>query len=120
MPIVLIVDDDIQTTRLLSSLIEKAGYEAVAVNDSMKAAQTAKDIKPDLVLMDIMMPHINGIELCRLFKADPDLKGIPVFMVSALGDTGTMKDSQNAGAQDFIKKPFQAKDLQKKIKDLLG
>ena len=116
---ILIVDDDLQTTALLESLVKLNGYEPTAVNLSRNAIQVATAINPDLIILDIMMESINGIELCKLIKADEALKNIPVIMVSALSDIGSKRDSFNAGAIDFITKPVRPGDFAQRIQDAL-
>jgi CheY-like chemotaxis protein len=116
---ILIVDDDLQTTALLESLVKLNGYEPTAVNLSRNAIQVATAINPDLILLDIMMESINGIELCKLIKADAALKNIPVIMVSALSDIGSKRDSFNAGAIDFITKPVRPVDFAQRIQEAL-
>jgi len=117
---VLIVDDDIQTTTLFENLIKRNGHEPASVNSSTHAIQVARSVSPDLILLDIMMPVINGIELCKMLKADPELRHVPVIMVSALSDDGTKRDSYNAGAQDFLTKLLLPGALEEKIRSVLG
>lgn len=117
---ILIVDDDPETTTLLSTIVKSIGHEPISVNQSWYALTTAKSEVPALALLDIMMSEINGIDLCKLFKADPDLNKIPVIMVSALGDEGSKRDAFNAGAVDFITKPIRARDLTQRIRTTLG
>ncbi|MBK8780480.1 MAG: response regulator [Anaerolineales bacterium] len=117
---ILIVDDDLQTTTLLESLIKMTGHEATSVNLSRHAIQIASSINPDLILLDIMMEGINGIELCKLIKSDSILGKTPVIMVSALDDIGSKRDSFNAGAVDFITKPVRPGDFTKRITEVLG
>jgi CheY-like chemotaxis protein len=117
---ILIVDDDIQTTALFENLIRNTGHEPVAVNSSLTAIETIKAEAPGLILLDIMMPDVNGIELCKMIKAVPSIKNIPVVMVSALNDKGTKRDSANAGAEDFLTKPVLPQDFSKKVKALFG
>ena len=76
---ILIVDDDSETTTLLSAIVSSLGHEPISVNQSWRALATAKAEKPALALRDIMMAEINGIDLCKLIKADPDLSEIPVI-----------------------------------------
>lgn len=116
---ILIVDDDIQTTALLENMVKMSGHEPVSVSLSRHAIQVANSSDPDLILLDIMMEGINGIELCKLLKADSNLKNIPVIMVSALSDIGSKRDSFNAGAVDFITKPVLPRDFNERINDVL-
>jgi DNA-binding response OmpR family regulator len=117
---ILIVDDDTETTTLLSTIVKSIGHEPISVNQSWHALPTAKSTVPALVLLDIMMSEINGIDLCKFLKTDTELQGIPVVMVSALSDEGSKKDSLNAGAIDFITKPIQVREFAQKIKAILG
>lgn len=117
---ILIIDDDIQTTKLLESILTMNGHQASSVNNSMSAVEVANSNIPDLILLDIMMPGINGIQLCKIFQSTPDLKLIPVIIVSALNDVGSKKDAFNAGAKDFLTKPIRSTDLSEKIKTLLS
>lgn len=116
---IFIVDDDRETTLLLEAVIQTGGHEAFSVNDSTKALSAIKATLPDVILLDIMMPDINGITLCKQIKTDPGLSHIPIAMISALSDEGSKRDSFNAGAAAFISKPILPTDLLNKIKDLL-
>lgn len=117
---ILIVDDDIQTTTLLESLITMNGHQPTSVNLSRNAIKEASTLNPDLILLDIMMEGVNGIELCKLIKADSGLKNVPVIMVSALDDLGSKRDSFNAGAVDFITKPVRPHDFAHRIQGALN
>jgi DNA-binding response OmpR family regulator len=116
---ILIIDDDPQTTKLLESIVALNNHQTTSVNNSMSAVETANSAAPDLILMDIMMPGINGIQLCKIFQSTPDLKHIPVIIVSALDDIGSKKDAFNAGAKDFLTKPVRPKELANKINALI-
>jgi DNA-binding response OmpR family regulator len=116
---ILIIDDDIQTTKLLEGIVALGGHEAVSVNNSMGAVEVAHSTLPNVILLDIMMPGINGIELCKIFHSTSELKLIPIIIVSALNDTGSQKDAFNAGAKDFLTKPVLPKVLINKIKALI-
>jgi CheY-like chemotaxis protein len=74
---ILIVDDDKETTNLLERLVTMKGHLPTSVNNSVNAVETAHSLQPDIILMDILMPEINGIQLCKIFKAIPELKKIP-------------------------------------------
>jgi DNA-binding response OmpR family regulator len=116
---ILIIDDDVQTTKLLESIVALKGHKTVSAHNSMNAVEVANTIAPDLILLDIMMPGISGIELCKIFHSTSYLKDIPVIIVSALDDIGSKKDAFNAGAKDFLTKPVLPKDLLNKIDFLL-
>lgn len=116
---ILIIDDDIQTTTLLESIVTLHGHQPTSVTNSMNAVEMASTTDPDLILLDIMMPGINGIQLCKIFQSTPNLKHIPIVIVSALDDIGSKKDAFNAGAKDFITKPVRPKELAQKINALV-
>lgn len=116
---ILIVDDDEETTKLIGTMLKSNGHEAISVNNSMNAVEAAHSTLPDLILLDIMMPGINGIELCKIFHSTTKLKEIPIIMVSALNDIGSKRDSFNAGARDFLTKPILPKVLADKINALI-
>jgi DNA-binding response OmpR family regulator len=117
---ILIIDDDVQTTKLLEGMVSLQGHQPISVNNSMEAVEVARTVSPDLVLLDIMMPGINGIDLCKIFKSTSGLKHIPVIIVSALDDIGSKRDAANAGAKEFLTKPVMPKILAEKISSLLG
>lgn len=116
---ILIIDDDLQTTQLFESILTLHNHKSVSVNNSMSAVEAANSTLPDVILLDIMMPGINGIELCKIFSSTSELKHIPIIMVSALNDIGSKKDSFNAGAKDFLTKPVMPKELVNKINALI-
>jgi CheY-like chemotaxis protein len=116
---ILIVDDEPETIRLLESIVKMDGHETLAVLESRNAIQAVDKFLPDVVLLDIMMPEINGIAVCKLIKAQPNISHIKVIMVSALSDDGTRRDATNAGADLFITKPILPKSLTQRIKDIL-
>jgi two-component system cell cycle response regulator len=117
---ILIVDDDRETTNLLEKIVKMKGHQPASVNNSVKAVEQAHAIQPDIILMDILMPEINGIQLCKIFKAIPELKHIPIIIVSALNDAGSQRDTLNAGAADFLSKPVNPEVLAEKILNLVN
>jgi len=116
---ILIIDDDIQTTILLESIVTLNGHQSTSVMNSMNAVEVANSMIPDLILLDIMMPGVNGIQLCKIFQSTPTLRHIPIVIVSALDDIGSKKDAFNAGAKDFVTKPVRPKELAQKINALI-
>lgn len=117
---ILIVDDDVSATALMEKILKMAGFETTVVNASTQAVQTAFTISPDLILLDFMMPDINGIDLCKTLKSFPDFKRIPIAIVSAMADNGSKRAALNAGAIEFITKPLQIKEFTAKINQLLS
>jgi len=115
---IMIVDDDEQVTILLGKLLTMEGYEVVAVNDSSKAHETALSAKPDLFLLDLMMPEPDGFKLCRILRADPHFIFTPIIIVTALDDQDSRVVAFGAGANDYITKPFRSSELVERIKEL--
>ena len=103
---VLIVDDNKKNIRLLKEILEDEGYLVDAVEDSTKAFEKAMQFRPDLVLLDIMMPVMDGFELCRQMKNDFELRGVQIIMVTARTDGKDVKRALELGAFDYIKKPL--------------
>ena len=97
---ILIVDDDEQVTVLLGRLLTMEGYQATAENDSSKAHETARSLKPDLILLDLMMPDPDGFKLCRILRADPHFMFTPIIIVTALDDNDSRVVAYGAGAND--------------------
>lgn len=116
---ILIVDDDIETIKLIEGIIKTDGHKPFSVTESKNALEAVKSILPDLILLDIMMAEINGIAICKLIKSDPAISRIPVVMVSALGDEGTKRDAAKAGADAFITKPIFPKHFLQTIEGVL-
>ena len=113
---IMIVDDDTQVTTLLGKLLTMEGYQVTPVNDSSRAHDTALSVKPDLFLLDLMMPDPDGFKLCRILRADPHFLFTPIIIVTALDDNDSRVVAFGAGANDFITKPFHASDLVEAIR----
>jgi two-component system OmpR family response regulator len=120
MPKILIVDDDRQVTFFLEKLLQIEGYQPTALSDSTLTMETAKAVKPDLFILDLMMPEPNGFELCRLLRADPDFANTPIVIITAMDDSDSKAIAFVAGANDFITKPFRPDELANRMKELLG
>jgi len=117
-PKILIVDDDVTITELLKFLVKMEGHVPTTVNDSTKAIEIASSVNPDLITLDLMMPVLTGFELCKLLHQDPKFASIPILIVSARDDPESKERAMQAGAQDYLTKPFGADELMQKIKEL--
>jgi diguanylate cyclase (GGDEF)-like protein len=106
MPRVLVVDDVVDNVDLLASELQDHGYEVFTASNGTQALEAASAERPDVILLDIMMPGMDGIEVCRRLKADADLRSIPVILVSALAKEADLIRGLDAGGQDYIIKPF--------------
>lgn len=118
-PVVLVVDDVAANRELLEGHLLELGYDVRQARDGLEALEVIDAEEPDLVLLDIDMPRMNGIELCRNLKAHPLRRLIPIVLVTALQDRVTRLQGLGAGADDFLTKPFDAKELLVRTKVLL-
>lgn len=116
---VLIVDDESGNIQLLEELFGLHGYEVLAATDGRQALEAARREKPDLVLLDVMMPGMDGFEVCRRLKADPATRRLPVVMVTGLGELDDKIKGLEAGADDFLSKPVNAAELLTRSRSLL-
>ena len=110
-PSILIVDDVPANLELLSAIIRDRGYEPRPVPSGKLALLAAQADPPDLILLDIRMPEMNGFEICERLKADTVLKDIPVIFVTALTDTEKKVKALSMGAVDYVTKPFQVEEV---------
>jgi DNA-binding response OmpR family regulator len=117
---VLIVEDEPVIADNLQALLQAKGFEAACALDGAEGVAAARKFKPDLMLLDIMLPKLNGFEVCRILKADPATKGIRVVMVTGLGRTGDVELAFAAGADDYLIKPYDTDRLFKKIEKVLS
>jgi putative two-component system response regulator len=116
---VLIVDDLPGNVRLLEAMLSPDGYVMRTASDGVQALRSIRTDPPDLVLMDVMMPHLNGFDACRTIKQDLSTRLIPVVLATSLDDTASRLSGIEAGADDFISKPFNAPELRARVRSLL-
>ena len=112
---ILVVDDTPANLRLLTGMLKKLGYKVRSVSDGEFALQTAKHDPPDLILLDVLMPDMNGYEVCERLKADEELAQIPVIFISALNETMDKVKAFDVGGVDYITKPFQLREVQARV-----
>lgn len=117
---VLIVNDIPEQLWLMESLLSKAGFDVITAGDGQEAYDVAKGKRPDLVISDVSMPQVNGIELCRLIRKDSELRSVPILLVSALRqDTESVIEGLESGADDYLEMPFDSTRLIAKVSRLL-
>ncbi len=116
---ILIVDDVPANTRLLEAKLAAEYYQVASVKNGFDAITTAADWQPDLILLDVMMPGMDGFECCKRLKDNPDTLHIPVVMVTALGEPGERLRGLDAGADDFLTKPVEYETLMARVKSLV-
>lgn len=120
MPRILIIDDDVTITELIKALVKMEGHEAATVNDSLQAMEMARSLEPDLITLDLMMPGLTGFELCKLLIEDPKLSRTPIVIVSAKDDPESREKALQAGAREYITKPFGVDDFMNTISSLMA
>lgn len=110
---ILIVDDEESTIEVGKLLLSSEGYEVLTAYNGEEAIDLLKNstIKPDLILLDILMPRVSGYEVCRWIKRQPDLKNIPVLFLTAKVEKKDKEEGMRAGCDDYLLKPYSAKDL---------
>ena len=117
---VLLIDDEEAFLALIKDSLEMRGIEVVTALSAIEAGIQLADKKPDLILMDIKMPGINGIQACEAIKRNPETKNLPIIIISALSDEADKKKAFTAGVLEYFVKPVDIESLVKKIKEVLG
>jgi DNA-binding response OmpR family regulator len=116
---VLFIEDEDEIVELMRMRLEAAGFTFTSACNGEEGLVKAQKDKPDIILLDIIMPKVDGLTVCRKLKTDGATKNIPVIMISAAGSKEMQEKCREAGAQDFIRKPFEASELLIKITDYL-
>ncbi|HKI84550.1 MAG TPA: response regulator [Candidatus Krumholzibacteria bacterium] len=119
-PYILVADDDALVLKSLQFILQGAGYRVVTVADGAAAFEQLHIEKPRLALLDVMMPHLNGLDLCRRIKNDDSLRDITVFLVTARAMTAERERGLQAGADEYITKPFSNRDIIDKVAEVLS
>jgi len=120
MPKILIAEDEPDIRDLVAFTLRFAGYEVVAANNGEEAVQMASREFPDLILMDVRMPRMTGYDACRVMKANPELKDIPVVFLSAKGQESEIQTGLDAGAEEYLLKPFAPDELTERVRAILS
>ena len=116
---ILIVDDEPNIVLSVEFLMKREGYEVVTANDGQAALDMLPGTRPDLMILDVMMPRKNGFEVCNEVRANPDTAGLPILMLIAKGREAEVKKGLSLGANAYITKPFSTHDLVAKVNELL-
>lgn len=117
---VLIVDDEPTIVSIVETLLEANGYDTFSAGDVQEAEQVLARRRPDLILLDVMMPKVTGWDFCKQLKADPAYRDIPVIFVTVMNNPEDAKKGLELGAADYIGKPFDPSKLVASIKKVLG
>ncbi|MDP9441162.1 MAG: response regulator [Actinomycetota bacterium] len=116
---VLLVDDDPVILKLLQVNFEMEGYTVMMANDGIEGVEMARSHRPDIVLCDIMMPRMDGLEVTRTLKADDETRSIPIILLSARAQAFDIQEGKSMGADEYVTKPFDPLELLDRVKDLL-
>jgi CheY-like chemotaxis protein len=117
---ILIAEDEPDIRELVAFTLRFAGHEVVATSNGEEALHKASEYIPDIILMDVRMPRMTGYDACRAMKADPLLKNIPVVFLSAKGQDSEIQTGLDAGAEEYLLKPFAPDQLTERVKVILG
>jgi CheY-like chemotaxis protein len=116
---ILVVDDNEQNLELLQAYLEDVHCRSIPARDGVEALEIIKKSKPDLVLLDVMMPKMSGFEVCRRIKNNPQTADLPVIMVTALNELGDIERAIESGTDDFLSKPVNKLELITRVKTML-
>ena len=116
---ILVVDDEIGALTLIGIMLERGGFEVLKAKDAEQALSVLDLETPDLIILDVMMPGMDGIELCRRLRARNDTAELPILILSARGDAKSVMSGMDAGASDYLPKPILHHDLVAKVRRML-
>jgi two-component system response regulator MtrA len=117
---ILIVDDEIGALTLIGIMLERGGFNVLKARDAKTALSILDEHNPDLIILDVMMPGMDGIELCHVIRGRDDTVKTPVLILSARGDAESIIRGIEAGANDYLPKPILHHDLVSKVRSMLG
>ncbi len=117
---ILIAEDEPDIREQVAFTLRFAGHEVVATSNGEEALHKASEYIPDIILMDVRMPRMTGYDACRAMKADPLLKNIPIVFLSAKGQDSEIQTGLEAGAEEYLLKPFAPDQLTERVKVILG
>lgn len=120
-PRILLIDDDVELVRSLRLVLTQDGYEVLTAHNGLEGLQTAHQSQPDLIVLDVNMPWMDGLEVCRRLRLDGDhsLRFVPILFLTSLDSVDDHVTGLDAGADDYLAKPFQSKELKARVRALL-
>jgi DNA-binding response OmpR family regulator len=116
---ILVVDDEIGALTLIGIMLERGGFEVLKAKDAEQALSVLSLETPDMISLDVMMPEMDGIELCRVLRGRSDTQELPILILSARGDAKSVMSGMDAGASDYLPKPILHHDLVAKVRRML-
>jgi len=116
---ILVVDDEVDVTELVAYQLRAKGFQVETLNDPNGSIGIARTFLPDLVILDVMMPDLNGMQICRMLRADPKLKKVPVIFLTAKAEESDRIQGLETGADDYVCKPFSTKELVLRVQTIL-
>jgi two-component system, OmpR family, response regulator MtrA len=119
-PVLLVADDDEDILTLVQLRLSRSGYEVVVARDGEEALRLAQEKHPDLAVLDWMMPKASGIEVLRAIRADAEIADIPVVLLTARASESDVQEGMDAGADDYVAKPFSPQELAARVHSILG
>ena len=117
---IVVADDDVDVRMLVALKLRHSGYDVVDVGDGAAAVEACREERPDLVVLDLMMPVMSGLEACRAIKAEPGLADVPVVLLTARAQNTDVDAGLAVGADAYVTKPFSPKELAARVESLLG
>ena len=119
-PLVLVADDDPDILDLVRYRLERSGYAVATATDGTEAVQLAGELQPALAVLDVMMPALNGFEVTRALRDDPETARIPVILLTAKAQEEDVQEGFASGADDYLRKPFSPRELSARVQAILG
>jgi two-component system sensor histidine kinase/response regulator len=116
---ILVIDDEESIFEVIEGLLYREGYNLIYIESGQKALTCIDEVQPDVILLDLMMPELDGIETCQRFKSNERWSHIPIIMVTALSSKEDLARSLDAGADDFLSKPINSLELRARVRSML-
>ena len=117
---VMIVDDDPDARELIENILSSEGYELIKVSNATEVGLKAAQLSPDLILLDFLMPELNGFDVCKALRANELTRNIPIMAVTCLSKEDDIERIFECGADEYLSKPFKVEQLQEKVQELIG
>ena len=117
---IMVVDDEVGALTLIGIMLERGGFTVLKARDAFEALDMLRESTPDLFILDVMMPRMDGIELCQEIRSRPPTSSTPIIILSARGDAESVEKGFEAGANDYLSKPILHHDLVTKVRTMLG